>query len=157
GDRGRSVCTEALGEAGIGEEGLDRSRESIEVAGLDDEAVLTVANDLRDTACPRRDHRRADRERLDDRMREVLPRRREERRVGGTEGPEHALRLQRPGEARVAEPLEGGAVRPITRDDERDARAARRLDAGVERLLRGQAAGECERRAVEPELGTQLL
>ena len=56
-------------------------RERRRVARLDEQAVRAVARRSRRHRRPRRDHRRADRERLDDRVREVLPGRGEQRRV----------------------------------------------------------------------------
>ncbi len=60
-------------------------------------------DDLGDAAGPRRDHRRAHRERLDDRVREVLPRRGEQRGVAGAEELEHLAARERAEEAAVAE------------------------------------------------------
>src|SRR5205814_871344 len=94
---------------------------------------------------------------LDDRVREVLPRRREQRRVSGTEELEHLAARERPEEARVAEPLERRSIRTVAGDEQRNICAPRGLDADIERLLRRQPARECERRSVDAQLPSQLL
>ena len=86
------------------------------VPGLDEQAVSSSRHHLGDAAGARREHGRSDRERLDDRVREVLPRRGEDRGVGGAEELEHAVAgLRRRGSARGRR----SPARP------RDARAAR--------------------------------
>ena len=85
--------------------GGSASAERASVAERNEQPVLAVGHDLGDAAGRRREHRRADGERLDDRVREVLPARREDRRVGGGEELDDALARQRTEEAHaLAEP-----------------------------------------------------
>ena len=109
-----------------------------------------------DAAHRGRDHGRPDRQRLDDRVREVLPRRRENRRVGAAEEREHLVAADRAEEldARVEPELRGlglerHALVAVAGEPEGDAVAGRdRRQRHPEVLRRGQPAGERERRAL---------
>ena len=123
--------------------------------GGDEEPVLAVAHDLGHATDRRRDDGAADRERLDDRVREVLPGRREHGRVGRAEQPEHLLprhaaeERDAPVESELTgATLEGGALGPVAGDRERHAgNVDERLQRDAEGLLRPEATGEDERRS----------
>ena len=99
--------------------------------GGDEQAVLAVAHDLGHAADRRRDHRGADRERLDDRVREVLPGRREQRGVGGTEQAQHRSRgtLPEEADAPVEPELARRGARALRAPARRRRRRASRPDA----------------------------
>ncbi len=163
-DRSRSLG-QLRAKSVVPEEAPDRVGERHRVSGRDEQAVLSVAHDLRHTAHSRGDNGTADRERLDDRVGKVLPGRREQRSVGRTEEAEHRLTRNAPEEADApVEPelahaaLEGGALRPVAGDDERHVRSPReRLQRHAERLLRPEPTGEDEHVPVQLELLAQLL
>ena len=126
--------------------------------GATEQPVLAVGDDLRHAADARRDHRRPDRERLDDAVREVLPGRREDdhvRRAHQTERlrPRRADRGTGPARRAelVAQLLEARPVGAVADDREVTprARADKRLEARAPRSFCGrQPPGEHERRAI---------
>jgi hypothetical protein len=81
-------------EVRVGEQAFAGFDEGIEFVGRVEQARLAVTDDLGNAADRGRDDGTADRERLDDRVREVLPRRRspdQGRKKGRSEGGEVAL------------------------------------------------------------------
>ena len=111
---GAAAAASDARSAVVADEALDRGGDRGDVARRHEQAVLPVADDLRDPADRRRDHRRSRGERLEQRVREVLPGGGQERRVGGAEERDHVV--ARPG----AE--EADAIRRA-RARRRDARA----------------------------------
>ena len=152
-DRSRSGASAGARRKGVvAEEAPDRVGERRGVAGRHEQAVLAVADDLRHAADGGRDHRTADGERLDDRVREVLPGGREHGGVGGAEEAKDRLARDAAEEAHArVEPelahssLERQALRPVAGDHERHVRrCGERLERDAERLLRAEPAGEHE-------------
>src|SRR5207247_4640645 len=109
------------------------------------------------------EHGGPDRKRLDDRVREVLPARRQDRRVGCAEeldDPAARLRAEEANASIQAEIarllLERLTIGPLARDDEADPLdRGERLERAPERLLGGEPARERERRAVQAELAAE--
>src|SRR5439155_21191049 len=134
-----------LAQLSVAEEAAHHLRVRVRVPGLDEEAVDAVPDDLCNAARRRRQHGRPRGERLDDGVREVLPARREDRRVGGAEQLDDPLARQRTEEAdALLQPelahtsLERRALVALARDHERDAVDLReRLECDPERLLYG--------------------
>ena len=116
----------------VREEAPDRVSERHGVSRRDEQAVLAVVHDLGHTAHGRGDDRRADRQRLDDRVGEVLPGGRKQRGIPGTEQAQDPLARDAPEEADApVEPelahtaLERLALRPVAGDDEGHVRSGR--------------------------------
>ena len=121
------------------DDALDRGRERGGVAGRHEQAVLAVADDLRERRRPR-SRSRASRRRAPrrQRVREVLPGGGEERRVGGPEEREHVVARPRAEEAdavvetpsSAARALERRPLGPVADDEQLDAgNACERLRA----------------------------
>ena len=147
GDRRLRRCPQTRPELAVAEVAPHGLRERGRVARLHEEAVLAVDDQLADTARARRDHRSPDGQRLDDRVREVLPRRREHRRVGrrgAARAPPHAA------EGRGTDALAAAASRrarsgPSPAISEPNAvEQAQSGERDAEILLRREAAGERE-------------
>ncbi len=144
---------------------FDRRGDRTDVVRRDEQPVLPVDNNLGDPADGSRDHGRPDRKRLEQRVRQVLPRRREQRGVDGPEEREdvvaragaektHAIRDPEPG--RVT--LERVALGAVAEDEELDVGDAREgFERVAERLLRGEPSRGAEREPSNPERGARLL
>ena len=139
--------------ASSAEEAPDRVGERRGVSRRDEQAVLAVMHDLGHTAHGRGDDRRADRQRLDDRVGEVLPGGRKQRGIAGTEQAQDPLARDAPEEADApVEPelantaLERRALRPVAGDDEGHVRSASRGPAAPRRAP-SAARGDPRRRA----------
>src|ERR1700675_2757611 len=143
----------------------DRIAERACVTDRHKQPVLPVPYDLRDSARSRREHGRPNCERLDDRVREVLPARRENRRVCRREELEYALARLRTEEANPTPEaklrdgsLERRLLVSLAGKDERDGVDTReRLECDAKRLLRRNASGERKRRPRHAERAAQLL
>ena len=121
------------------------------------QAVLAVADDLRHAADGGRDHRRADRQRLEHGVRQVLPGRREQRRVGGGEERSTSSRdpaprnRTRPSSPRSAAPRSSASRSgPSPRTRSATSGTAQGVERDVERLLGGEPAGEAEHEPSTP-------
>src|SRR5262249_18040629 len=130
------------------------------VAGGDEQPVQAAPPDCAAAARLHRQDGRAYCERLDDRVRKVLPARREDRRVGRAEELYDTLprlrsdELDAVGDAELARaPLERRTIRAFACDDETHTVGARNgLERAIERLLRGQPACERERVSVSSHI-----
>ena len=120
--------------------------------GRHEQSVDAVGDDLADPADGGRDHRRADRKRLDRGVREVLPVAGEDRRLRPREGVEHLLPRQGADEAHAAVqpgvvgvPLQAGTVGTVADDRQRGRRHVRQsVEGDMHRLLPSQAPREDE-------------
>ena len=134
------------------EQPLQRVPERLRRAGRHEQPVDAVGDDLADAADGGRDQRRADGQRLDGGVREVLPVAGEDGRLGAGERVQHLLPRQRADEAHPAVQagvvrvlLEAGAVGAVADDRQRGRRhVGERVEGDVHRLLPGQAAREDE-------------
>src|SRR4051812_34129123 len=149
-DRRDRIGAKPLTQLLVAEVAADGLGERLAVTERDEQPVHAVADDLGDTAGRRCEYRRSGGEGLDNRVREVLPAGRENRRVGRSEELDHTLARLGAQEAHAAlEPelgdiaLERRPLVPLTGDEERDALVRReRLERNAKRLLRGEPPGE---------------
>src|SRR5439155_24989648 len=86
-----SSAAQLLTKLVVGEVTPDRLAERGSVSSRDEQPVDAVVDDFRDAARLHREHGRSDGESLDNGVREVLPARGKDRRVGGTEELDDAL------------------------------------------------------------------
>ncbi len=114
---------QARAELRVGEEPLDRGGERGRVTRRDEQAVHAVAHDLGHAADRGCDHRAAHGERLHDRVREVLPRGRQQRGVRRAEEAQHLVARDGPQEAHpllepelASPPLERRAIGAVAGD-----------------------------------------
>ena len=152
GDRRPCAVREARPQLRRAEQPLERVAEGLRRARRHEQPVDAVDDDLADPADGRRDERRADGERLDRRVREVLPVAGEDRRLRAGQGLQHLVARQRADEANAAVQagsarvlLEPGAVGAVADDGQLGVRHVReRVEGDVHRLLARQPAGEDE-------------
>ena len=147
----------------VAEESSDRGGERGGIPRRHEEAVDAVANHFRNATHFGRDHWASDRKRFDDRVREVLPRRREDGCIGRAEQSEDLLARHAPHKAHPSlerelscSIFECPTVGAVTGDDQRDVGyCGDGLERESQRLLRREPACEREDVSAEHEIGSQ--